>query len=79
MENSKIEVVAQVTFYNANINDSETCYTTVDNCIIQLKDLTAFNKGELMMLPIEVDGYVYYIQGRDINQIELYKSDGSFA
>ena len=32
-----------------------------------------------MMLPIEVDGYVYYIQVRDINQIELYKSDGSFA
>lgn len=79
MENSKIEVVAQVTFYNANIIDSEPCYTTVDNCIIQLKNLTAFNKGELMMLPIEVDGYVYYIQGRDINQIELYKSDGSFA
>ena len=79
MENSKIEVVAQVTFYNANLNDSEPCYTTVDNCIIKLKDLTAFNKGELMMLPIEVDGYVYYIQGRDINQIELYKSDGSFA
>lgn len=66
-----IKVSAQVTFFNANIIDSEACYATADHCVIRLKDLQDFNTGKLKMLPVEAGGYVYYIQGQDINQIQI--------